>query len=344
MGTTFTIALYTVCLRLDLADRLACRALRRPSPVGAAVDLSAHGAMVCLPLLVLCRHELRWLAAVLIAPFLISTEKLSMLVHELVMQSANRPGDDIPLAWPYRWFTALFYQDTHSVVRDALLSLPLIVICLVAWRRSCRPTLVVLGFGSVALYLGMAWLNLHGGGVLGGYKAFKVLSFFWPVTLAALLAPFTATRAVRSGCHADPAAILLCRLQPQRGPLRGPQHGGTGKGSLRVGQRACQQQFRRHVEAYFLADKNVFIRAHTYFFPSPQLSGEWNLVESQDVAPATVLGFPPAVRQPINNRFSLTREGGPIVLHRTAVEHAPHSGHRQPGRDGRAGGSDRACT
>jgi hypothetical protein len=208
-----------------------------------------------------------------------------------------------------------------------LIALAFVSAMYLAYRNGFRK-IVAFGLGCVPVYAGCFLLAIMGraGGVLGGYKSFKLVSFFLPFFGAALVALAAVAKSgyrridlaiksivvaavITSYAMADylmlrPARFL--RVEPEYEALRGLERTESVK-SINV---LTDVFWPTMWTAYFLMHKQIYLEHQSYYMTS-DLIGEYDLkdrVSSGSGTPHVNPVEPPAV-VPLNQRFTLV---GPL--------------------------------
>jgi|GEM_PF-5685005 len=319
----------------------------------ACLERSIYGIRICAVV-----NTLAILAAAALSP-----QRIGPFFQVLQVYSTINAGWFIPWMAPV-YVAGLMYENPPfleavsgwriDLALSILVVLAFVFAMYLAYRNGFR-RIVAFGLACVAVYAGCFVLAIMGrtNGVLGGYKSFKLVSFFIPffgaalVSLAAVVKSgyrridlavksFVVTGVITSYAMADhlmlrPARFL--RVEPEYEALRGLERTKSIK-SINV---SSDVFWPTMWTAYFLMHKELHLERQSYWVTS-ELTGEYDLKDKVSSG-SEILHVkpvdPPAVA-PLNQRFTLV---GPLkrkVIAELGVGwYLGEIGHAWTGKDGR---------
>ena len=272
------------------------------------------------------------------------------------------------LGWFIAWMTpdyvvGLMYKNPmEEAVSDWRVRLALSILVALAFvfamymaRRRRFQQIVALGLASAAVYAGCFLLAIMGrtDGILGGYKSFKLVSFFLPFFAAALVGlsavlksghrrmdlaiKSIAIMAVITGyAMADPIMLRpsrCARVEPEYESLPGLERTKSVSSINVLGDDYWPTMWT----AYFLMHKKLYL-THPSYYAASEPVGEYDLEDRaclrSQIVHVKPIETPPATR--LNDRFTLV---GP-VRRRLRAElgtgwYLGEVGHAWSGKDGR---------
>lgn len=283
------------------------------------------------------RHSLFILVSLIIMSAL-SVDRLISLINYFLYTGGAETGWYMHFILPAQIFSGFV---RNAQITDILFSIPTSIFIIIGFAQAYKSNkkLLILAVSSVAIvifgYIVLSLKNLQASGQLGGYKSYKLLSFFLPQVILACLIMFQKVQLTRKikiqaiglaliivfeSCHTFSLTAQVTKdkltVTPEMVKLKTIE-AEPSINSINI--LAQEDMWKIMWTAYFLARKKIHIQTQTYY-PASNLEGDWDLsiVEQKNpvaVAPVTsitkIVGFDSSSVININSSYKL--EKSPVI-------------------------------
>jgi hypothetical protein len=265
---------------------------------------------------------------------ILSVDRLISLVNYVFFTGNAEAGWYMPFILPAQIFSGFI---RNSQIIDILFSIPISVFLIFGFAQAYKSNkrLLILAISSVAIimlgYIILGIKNLEASGQLGGYKSYKLLSFFLPQVMLSCLIFFQRIHITRKikiqaialaliiifeSCHTFGITAQVMKdkgtVTPEMVKLKTLEAEPSIKSINILGQ---QDMWQIMWTAYFLARKKLYFQTQTYY-PASKLEGDWNLWIVDPKNPVAVeqtnsilkfVGFDSGSLTSINSRYKIQK-------------------------------------
>ena len=244
-------------------------------------------------------HQTIFIIISLLIMSVLSLNETKALISYFFLMGGAEAGWYMPFIFPAQIFSG-FIGDLQVV--DIAFSFPIIAVILTGFCRvykSNKKLFILAGSFLLVIcgeYIVLSFSNLVNSGRLGGYKSYKLLSFFLPQIIIGCLIFFRnaqinkkfKTQAIGllliivfETCHTFNLTVQVIKSQTFVVSGTAELHEIESNPSISSINIISQDVWQIMWSAYFLARKKLYFLSSSYY-PASILNGEWNLLKVKD--------------------------------------------------------------